>query len=104
MSDRSLHLSTLRDLLAAPSRPDDASPDEGLADDERSAFASMLERLEEGQRELTAKQWAWAQARHARLLLGDPAERNRGVPRGREVELAAHKLGLPKRPPNRITK
>lgn len=104
MPDREAHIAALRDLLAAPSRADDASPDEGLADDEREGFESMLASLAAGQRELTRKQWEWAEARHQRLALGDPAERNRGVPRGKEVELVAHKLGLPKRPPRRITK
>lgn len=68
------------------------------------AFADMLEALLGGRYpELTEKQRAWATAEAERCGVEwqDPAERNRDVPRGREVGLAVNRMPRPLRPPGR---
>jgi hypothetical protein len=91
MSERELHLETLRELLACSE----------LNEIERAVFADMLSCLEEGQYQLTFLQARWAQERHEELLLGDPAKRNANVPRGKEVPVPEVLKALPKSPPRR---
>lgn len=75
-----------------------------LSEDHYEAFTGMLERLRSGaQRTLTEKQRKWAEsvADQLELDVGDPAQRNAGVPRGRPVEIAPVLKHLPKKPPGR---
>lgn len=79
-----------------------ADPDFG--GERRAAFDDMLERVETHPTwTLTEKQRAWAREEADRLGLSEetPSQRNRGVPRGREVERAAVLRVLPKSPPGR---
>ena len=72
--------------------------------EKQAAFADMLERVETHPTWiLSDKQRAWARAEADRLGLSEetPSQRNRNVPRGREVEKAAVLRVLPKRPPGR---
>lgn len=63
------------------------SNDGDVPERHRDAFDDMLERLDAGQRELTEGQRAYARsvADEHGIDPRDPAEKNRDVPRGREV-------------------
>ncbi len=80
----------------------------GLTEGERTAFENMLTLLVSPHRQhetLSPNQRAWAvrRAQQLEIDLRDPAERNRNVPRGREVAPAAVLQTLPKAPPGRRT-
>lgn len=75
-----------------------------LTAEQFEAFTDMLERLGIGQQQVLTpnqRQWAEGVAEKLELDVGDPAERNAGVPRGREVEPAPVLRKLPKSPPGR---
>lgn len=101
----------VEDLLFATARRDMAMlrklvADERLHANELDAFEDMLNFLESfPDRELTIKQRQWVYRRFDALELelddDDPAMRNAGVPRGREVKPAQVLLNLPKKPPRR---
>ena len=78
---------------------------EELSDVERAAFDSMLADITGGTRyrQLTINQREWAMRRcdDLGIVVIDPAERNKDVPRGREVEMAPILRNLPKMPPKR---
>lgn len=77
---------------------------EDLTSEQHEAFSEMLDKLRTGrQKVLSEKQRAWAEgiAEKLELDVGDPAERNANVPRGREVEPAPVLKNLPKRPPRK---
>lgn len=94
----------LRALLDA-GHPDPDFGSHALNPNEYDSFTDMLDRLEHGQRELTAKQREWAERRCDELGVDweDPAERNKNVPRGREVEPMAvlRDCMRPLKPPGR---
>ena len=94
MSPRASDLYLLRELL---------KKDE-LGENEREAFDDMLVKLDGAERRaLSLAQRAWATSRADALGIGvlDPAERNKNVPRGREVAPSAALLNKPLRPPSR---
>jgi hypothetical protein len=69
---------------------------------EREAFIDMQSwLLQREHAQLSEKQRKWVDSRHAELLLGDPAERNANVPRGKEVQQPPVLSKLPKAPPGR---
>lgn len=77
---------------------------EELSEYERDAFDDMLAPLMAGRyRQLTERQREWVMGRCDVLgiVIGDPAERNKNVPRGREVEAPDILKRLPKAPPRR---
>lgn len=76
---------------------------EDLTSEQYVAFSAMLERLRAGRQVLTEPQRNWAEgiAEKLELDVGDPAERNANIPRGREVEPAPVLKNLPKRPPRK---
>jgi hypothetical protein len=92
---RSRDLHALRALLMS----------DRLREDEAESFDDMLTRLERGRFPLTEKQRAWVLSRCEELGVDpDPRsheERNRDVPRGREVATPPVLTNLPKAPPRR---
>lgn len=92
MSPREEDLAVLKALLVAD-----------LGDEEREAFEGMKAFLDENARaKLSGKQRAWARDRADKLELDwqDTSDRNRDVPRGREVA-PLWNTNLPKKPPAR---
>lgn len=72
--------------------------------DELEAFSGMLADLVAGRREMLTKkqrEWAVAAAERREVEWGDPAARNRAVPRGREVALLVDRMARPLTPPGR---
>ena len=77
---------------------------EQLTAEQFEAFSQMLGRLREGKQvNLSERQRAWAEgvAEKLEIDVGDPAQRNANVPKGRPVELAPVLKHLPKKPPGR---
>lgn len=78
---------------------------EELSEYEREAFDGMLANIMDGghYRQLTHPQREWAMARCDALgiVVIEAAERNKDVPRGREVPTPAILQNLPKTPPRK---
>jgi len=106
ISRRSGPCSPKAEVIETGLGPDEPSWFEGLSESEHEAFEDMLTRLESDPRdqlELSEKQRAWVYRRADELdvIVESPAERNKDVPKGREVELSPVLQNRPKKPPGR---